>query len=250
MSDFLSQLPMKLISLPIILLALSLHELAHGYAASKLGDTTAKSFGRLTLNPLKHLDPIGFLCMLFFGFGWAKPVPINARCFKKPRRDMALTAAAGPLSNIFLAILFAGLLRLDMLAIQGLYGTSLISFALGAEAVPIGYKLLAVLTYMLYLGVILNLGLAVFNLIPIPPFDGSRILHVFLPPKWYFGLMKYEQYIMIGILILMFMLPGSVISPIVNTVSSWILAIFGLNDGEAYHSLLWVLNYISMALAI
>ena len=108
---------MYLLSLPIILLALSVHEASHGIMANKLGDPTAKNFGRLTLNPLKHIDPFGFLCMLFFHFGWAKPVPVNSRYFKKPRRDMALTATAGPVSNILISLIFAGLLRLDLLLI-------------------------------------------------------------------------------------------------------------------------------------
>ena len=104
--------------LPIILLALSIHETAHGYVASKLGDPTAKSLGRLTLNPLHHIDIFGFLCMLFFHFGWAKPVPVNTRYFKKPRRDMALTSAAGPAANILLALIFAALLRIEILLVD------------------------------------------------------------------------------------------------------------------------------------
>ena len=95
-----------LIRVPIVLICLVVHEVSHGYMAMKLGDPTARNLGRLTLNPLKHLDPIGAICMLFFRFGWAKPVPINTRYFKKPRRDMALTALAGPVSNFIMA--FAG----------------------------------------------------------------------------------------------------------------------------------------------
>ena len=103
-----------LLSLPIVLLSLSVHETAHGYAAMKLGDPTARNLGRLTLNPAKHIDPIGFICMVLFGFGWAKPVPINTRYFKNPKRDMALTGLAGPVSNLLLALLFAILLRLTI----------------------------------------------------------------------------------------------------------------------------------------
>ena len=110
--DFLIEL---LLSLPIIFLIISVHETAHGYVAYKLGDPTAKNLGRLTLNPLKHLDPLGFASMVLVGYGWANPVPINTRYFKKPRRDMALTGAAGPLSNLLLAIVFAVLLRLSIL---------------------------------------------------------------------------------------------------------------------------------------
>ena len=100
-----------LLRLPIVLLMLSVHETAHGYVAYKLGDPTAKNLGRLTLNPIKHLDPIGFISMILFGIGWANPVPINTRNFKNPRRDMALSGAAGPVSNLLLALIFAILLR-------------------------------------------------------------------------------------------------------------------------------------------
>ena len=109
-----------LLSLPIILLVISVHETAHGYVASKLGDPTAKSLGRLTLNPLKHIDPIGFICMILCGFGWAKPVPINTRYFKKPRRDMALTGAAGPVSNLLMAVVFTLLYRLAFGILSGI----------------------------------------------------------------------------------------------------------------------------------
>jgi len=109
MNDLTGQLISFLISLPCILIALSVHEAAHGWMAYKLGDPTARNFGRLTLNPLKHIDPIGAICMVLFKFGWARPVPVNSRYFKKPRRDMALTAAAGPIAN-FIAALLAMLL--------------------------------------------------------------------------------------------------------------------------------------------
>ena len=100
-----------LLSLPIVFLSLSVHETAHGYAAYRLGDPTARNLGRLTLNPLKHLDPVGFVCMLLAGFGWANPVPINSRYFRKPRRDIAIVGVAGPLSNLLLAVVFLLLLR-------------------------------------------------------------------------------------------------------------------------------------------
>ena len=109
-SGFLDRLPSMLLSLPVIFLALSFHEMCHAYAAYRLGDPTARNLGRMTLNPAKHFDPIGFLCMLVLRFGWANPVPINTRNFKNPRRDMALSAAAGPLSNVLLALISAGVL--------------------------------------------------------------------------------------------------------------------------------------------
>lgn len=179
-----------LLSLPIVFLALSVHETAHGYVAYKLGDPTARNLGRLTLNPIKHIDPIGFICMLLCGYGWAKPVPVNTRYFKKPKRDMALTGLAGPLSNLILAIVFALLYRLEFVAIEFFPPTS-------ALAVNIYYFL----EIFLLLGINLNITLAVFNLIPCPPFDGSRIFLVFLPTNLYFKIMKYEQYIYIALMI-------------------------------------------------
>jgi len=209
-----------LLCLPIILLALSLHETAHGYVAYKLGDPTARNLGRLTLNPIKHLDPMGFLCMLLAGFGWANPVPINTRYFKKPRRDMALSAAAGPLSNLLLAIVFCGLLK-----IYSFFFFDLI-LRFGNNEVALNIILYS-RDFLLY-GVLLNITLAVFNLLPAPPFDGSRILYVFLPPKYYFGIMKYERYIYIGIMVLLLL---GVISPILNFVTSRIMSLLFLVFG-------------------
>ena len=186
--NLISNLPLYLLSLPIALLALSVHESAHGYVAYKLGDPTAHSLGRLTLNPLKHFDPIGLICMVIFHIGWAKPVPINTRYFKNPKRGMALSAAAGPTSNLLLALIFALLLRLEILLVDTFMQEELVTLSLAmrgaAVAVSGATKLLSVLAYMLFIGVILNTSLAIFNMIPLPPFDGSRVSHVFLPAKW------------------------------------------------------------------
>ncbi len=194
--------------IPCVLIALTFHEVAHGFMAFKLGDPTARNFGRLTLNPLKHLDPIGTICMIFFHFGWAKPVPINSRYFKKPRRDMALTAAAGPIMNFILA--FAGvLIRQILMAIFNIFpaGSQFTFYIQGAA--------ITLFTYFH----ILNLSLGLFNLIPIPPLDGSRIFYVFLPSKYYFGIMKYERYIQLALLIALW---TGILSFPLSTAVSWI----------------------------
>ena len=184
-----------ILSIPVVLIALVFHEVSHGYAAYKLGDPTARSLGRLSLNPLKHLDPIGALCMLLFRFGWARPVPINSRYFKKPRRDMAITAFAGPLCNFILAFLS---LLLYYVAFWGCFHLS-VNFQL-SDFIS---KFLAYLLVFLQISHAMNLSLGIFNLIPIPPLDGSRVLYVFLPPKYYFGVMKYERYISFALLVLL-----------------------------------------------
>ena len=205
---------MMLLALPVTVMALSAHESAHGYAAYKLGDPTARSLGRITLNPVKHFDLFGFLSMLVFHIGWAKPVPINARYFKNPRRDFAIVGAAGPLSNVALALIHLLILRLVML-----FSTN--AFKSGALTEGLGLAILSVVVYILYMGVAMNVILAIFNLIPVPPFDGSRIFYAFLPPKWYFGVMKYERYIMIGCILLFFALNRLGLNPLI-TFEGWV----------------------------
>lgn len=207
--DIRSYVTQLLLSLPIVFLALSLHETAHGYAAHKLGDPTAYNLGRLTLNPLKHLDPIGFVCMVLFGFGWAKPVPINTRYFKKPKRDMALTGAAGPISNLLLAAVFTVLLKL---AYEGLFFASYPS--------DFWAQMAFYLLIFLFYGVRLNVTLAIFNLIPVPPLDGSRILLAVLPYQLYYKIMKYENIIYIALMALLFL---GVLTPVLNLVTDFIM---------------------------
>jgi Zn-dependent protease len=180
--------------IPCVLFALTVHEVSHGYMAYRLGDPTARNMGRLTLNPLKHLDPIGALCMVLFHFGWARPVPINTRYFRKPRRDTALTAAAGPISNFIMA--FLGLLVQEILLAVFIRHPASSQFVYNLQ-----YAALTLFSYFH----VLNLSLGMFNLIPVPPLDGSRIFLTFLPAKYYFGIMQYERYIQLGLMLLLWL---------------------------------------------
>ncbi len=168
----------------VLVTSIPVHEFAHGYAAYKLGDRTAKASGRLTLNPMAHFDPIGSVCMILTGFGWAKPVPIYSINFKNRKAGMAITAAAGPIANMLLSILFMVLARLFVL----LPYSSVVS------------TLVSVLVLMSQI----NISLAVFNLLPVPPLDGSRIIAYFLPDRIYYKMMEYERYISIIVFILLF----------------------------------------------
>lgn len=210
-----------LLSLPVVFLALSVHETAHGYIAYKLGDPTAHSLGRLTLNPAKHLDPIGFICMVLFGYGWAKPVPINTRYFKKPKRDMALCALAGPVSNILLAVIFALLLRAELWVWKAVDPQSL-TLLWYAGAMPTAFtgRCLYWTFQFMVIGISLNVSLAVFNLIPVPPFDGSRIFLSLLPSNLYFKIMRYEKYIYVVFMLVLVM--GFLDGPI-STVTNFFI---------------------------
>lgn len=165
-----------------VLLCLTVHETCHGLAAYALGDPTAKSMHRLSLNPLHHIDWFGLAMMFVAGFGWAKPVPVDPRYFKKPKQGMAVTALAGPVSNFLLAVLLI-----------------LISKAIYLYA-PYTAVWDAVFTFCLYTAAPLSIGLGLFNLLPIPPLDGSKVLGVLLPDEAYSKLMRYERY---GILLLL-----------------------------------------------
>ena len=202
-----------LLSLIPTLLCITLHELSHGFVAYKLGDTTAKDRGRLTLNPLKHLDPMGFLMMLVFHVGWAKPVPVDMSRFKNPKRDMALTALAGPVSNILITIVFL--------------------FLYGAAYIPLsGSTAGRYLLDMLELTCSLSLGLAVFNLLPIPPLDGSRVLSACLSDKDYLRLMQYERYG--ALLMLILVATGALGTPLRYVINLFYRGLFPVARG-AYH---------------
>ena len=221
----MSDISYLILSALAVLITLTVHEYFHGYAAYKLGDPTAKNLGRLTLNPLKHLDPFGALCMVFFYFGWAKPVPINARYFKNPKRDFAITALAGPLANLVMSFIGAFIYALLLKLLSQISFTNEYAYALSQNTV-----------YFVYTFHRVNIGLALFNLIPIPPLDGSRLLCAILPQKTYFAIMKYERtiyYVLIGWLFV-----GSILSNFLlkidfignNAVLSTIARVFSLSN--------------------
>ena len=195
----MNKIAQYLISIPAVLLVIMFHEIAHGVAAYKLGDPTAKRMGRLSLNPFKHLDPIGAVCMVLFHFGWAKPVPVDTRYFRNPKRGMAITALAGPLCNLICALLAVPV----FLLIEKSYYS--VAVTAGPESFRAGFIL--TLFYFVYLFHVVSLGLCLFNLIPLPPLDGSRILFAFLPNKYYYSIMRYER--MISFALMLFLLTGA-----------------------------------------
>ncbi len=210
MNNFIVQL---IILAPPLLLALTVHEFAHGYVAYRLGDPTAKNEGRLTLNPLKHLDPIGTIAFFFIKFGWAKPVPVNPNYFKNPRKDMLWVALAGPATNLGLAIISAIVTKL----IWAL--ASLLPYSAAAEAI------LVPLNAMLIASVWINLVLCIFNFLPIPPLDGSRILSGILPDDLARSYQQVERYGFIIILILAFSgLLSKVILPVISFANNLLLS--------------------------
>ena len=174
--------------IPAVLISLTIHECSHGYVSYLLGDNTAKSQGRLTLNPLKHLDPIGFIMMLIVGFGWAKPVPINPYFYRDRRKGVFLVSIAGPLSNVVLAFFVAIIYKLFPLWFGGSTSNMVVIYI---------FNLLGFL-------IRLNLTLAVFNLIPIPPLDGSKILMSVLPARQAIAMQNFERYSNIILILLLF----------------------------------------------
>ena len=201
---------------PILILSITVHEFCHAYTAKKLGDDTAYLQGRVTLNPLKHLDPVGAVCMLLFGFGWGRAVPISVLNFRNPKRDSAIVAIMGPLSNLALACVFG-----------------LIFGLVSPFMEPYGPVFM-----FLYYGVYLNCVLFVFNLLPITPLDGSRILSLILPDRWYYKLIKFECVIFAVVIVLMFI---GVFSPVIRFLAG------GVFTGISYTFMLlgeWIIRAI------
>ena len=194
------------------ILCICVHESAHGLAALALGDPTAKQQGRISLNPLRHVDLVGLVMLAVAHVGWAKPVRIDPRYFKNPKAGMALTALAGPVSNFLLAFLTG------FVAALCYFGSELHS----------GSKLLYYLFEFFYTTTIISCGLGVFNLIPISPLDGSKVLYAFLPERAYFTLMRYERYGMfLLIALVMFGALNGILGPAVEAVSGFVMRLVG-----------------------
>lgn len=194
----------------LVLIMLPVHELAHAFVAVKLGDNTPRWHGRLTINPFAHLDVWGTLMLVLCGFGYAKPVPVNPRNFRNPRRDMALVALAGPLSNLSMAMVVLIVFRL-LLCIPSLSNTVFL-----------------IATMLVNIFVPINIGLAVFNLLPIPPLDGSRIFSAILPSRWAFWMAQHEQ--QIRMLLFVLLVTGALSTPLnflANKVTQILLKVCG-----------------------
>ena len=212
MFDLFGKIQELVVVIPVFLLALTIHEFAHGWLANRLGDPTARLQGRLTLNPLAHLDPIGTIAIVLIHFGWAKPVPVDSRYLKQPRRDMMMIAAAGPASNLLLAAASAFCLRVVPWTMAG-QGLSWL-------VVPI--------QLMLLISVNVNVVLTVFNLLPIPPLDGSRVVSGLLPLRHAISYSRLEPY---GFVIIFLLFYSGIMNPIFgsaeHTLASALLRVWG-----------------------
>ena len=194
----------------VVFCTMPIHEFAHAFVATKLGDNTPKYSGRLTLNPMAHISPMGALMILLVGFGYAKPVSINARNFKNPKVGMALTAVAGPISNLIMAFVFLFLSNATILV---------------AARTNIDITILSAIYTFLYFAARININLAVFNLLPIPPLDGSRIFQIFIPGKYYYKMLEYERYIVIVVFVLIYM---DILTIPINFLSNLLMNIFNI----------------------
>ena len=204
-----------IVSIPGLLLAISLHEFAHGYAAYLMGDPTAKYSGRLSLNPLHHLDLMGAICMLLFRFGWAKPVPIDSRYFKNRRAGIITVSLAGPFANFILGFIFC----------FGYY--AIVRFA--TPELVIWQFLSQICLY----GIFMNVGLMIFNLIPIPPLDGSKILMEFLPARIKYRIYSYERYFSLILIIIVY---AGVMSPVLGILRGYVINLYEIVIGTIFFS--------------
>lgn len=216
-----------LMMVPLLLIALPVHELAHGFVAWKLGDPTAKDAGRLTLNPFKHLELFGVLMLLVAKVGWAKPVPVNSGYFKNRKAGLILVALAGPLSNLLLAfvfmVLWGGVIKLVQMEV----------IVIASAAAQ---NIIMVLMRFFSIFIQINIYLAIFNLLPVPPLDGSRLISAFIPEESYYRFARFEQYIGIAFLLVVILVPGNVFgsvigffaNPIYNSMEAFTAFIFQL----------------------
>ncbi len=221
--DFPTLVVYLLSSAVVIFLVMPIHEWAHGFTAYKLGDLTAKRNGRLNFNPLSHIDPVGAFSIVLIGFGWAKPVPVNPRNFKNPKAGMAITALAGPLSNIIVGAILALLITLVIF----------ITNTVSVNTVEM-INFLNMFVRFLTVCMIINFNLAIFNLIPIPPLDGSKILYAALPYKTIAKISAYERYFSLALILMIFVLPvgefiGDASNFLTSTFLSFFLMLFGLS---------------------
>lgn len=227
--EFLS-LQSILMMTPILLLALPFHELAHGWAAYKMGDPTAKDAGRITMNPFKHLDLMGVIMMYVVGFGWAKPVPINPMYFKDRKKGIILSSLAGPMSNLLLAF------------VSTLIG-GVLAKLFELEVITVNSERKA--TFLVYLGIFfyilisVNINLAIFNLIPVPPLDGSRVLTLFVPEESYYRFSRYEQFVGLAFLAVAAIFPNAISSfisffskPLLRSMTLFTSTVFGLDPNN------------------
>lgn len=218
--------------IPAALICIILHECAHGFAAYKLGDPTAKAMGRLTLNPIRHIDPVGLLAMVLLGFGWAKPVPVDMRYFRKPKRDMAIVGLAGPLMNFLIALVF----MLAASAIEAYWWQTWNLNSFNEAAYNFCYY-----TSML------SVGLGIFNLIPFSPLDGSKILGALLPDRAYYFILKYERYgmiVLVGLMLLGNIFPqfdpfGAILVPARTAIMHGMQWLTRLPFGTSWLPALW-----------
>ena len=202
------------LTLPGLIISLTLHEFAHAYVAVKLGDPTPENQGRLTISPLAHMDPVGTICLIFAGFGWGKPVQINPTNFKNPEKDSAKVSAAGPIMNLILAFIFS-----IIYSILVIVGIKTGNYASADVSTPFGVLYLIIVNT-----IVLNLGLAIFNLLPFPPLDGSKIFRAILKGKAKEFLYKMESYSMLIIMVLFVTeIPSMIINPIVSFILTNIL---------------------------